>query len=160
MTMIPKVRATFWTLCLSGDLKQAVMSLNLDDAAAMASLQHKHTELAKRTLTTQSFQDFLSDDLIMKGAYMLLNKMDGEKDAAGDAEEQVRRIAEHWQPFARMMTEGHVVELFSKLLRDRVNSSWVVLRCLMNDADSPRHLGPTVRGDQTWSDRWRGHRGT
>lgn len=130
-----QAKADFWYKGVSGDLVEAIETLHLDDDDRMKALQAKYNEWARRVLNTESFSDFLCEHLIMKGAYMLFNIVDGQ---AVDVQDQVQRLSLQWRTFVRMMTEGAGLRWFSQLLRDRALSSWVVLRCTLEVDEQPR----------------------
>lgn len=129
------MRAIFWDHVLDGDFGGAFSSVRIDDARYLGKLRENFAIVAQRKSLGRSFAEFLSEDLFMKGAFSLLTKVDTDASSLPDT---LHSIAPQWKRFVSVMTTGDGEKLFSKLVRDRVIASWVVLSAALPDSEKPR----------------------
>lgn len=86
------------------DFKGGIDALHFGDSDAFAGLKATYHELVRRAPTTQTFTEFLVEELLLKAVYSMMSRV------KGDGREMAETIAELvgvFQPFFDLTATPH-----------------------------------------------------
>ena len=118
-------------------MEGAIESLALFGQAAW--LQTDYDKMAQR-VKMDTFHDFVTNQLLLKAGILVLSDVAKEEDMAKAI---ASKVSPQWCVLDKLFQGSDGVMFFSKLVRDRVRASYVLVKLVAaSPAEKPRHSGP------------------